>query len=71
MKITKPSRTTAASGFACLLLFLNSSALADQLWAQRYAGSGRMNRATAVAVDSAGNVAVTGFSDNTTDDPNY
>jgi len=57
-------------GFACALALNTTIALADQIWEQRYHGPGRLNRATAVAVDNAGNVAVTGFSDNTSDDPN-
>src|SRR5438094_536936 len=72
MNLTKKSLTIATSGLALALLFggLSSTTLADQVWFQRYSGAGRMNRATAVAADSAGNVAVTGFSDNATDDPN-
>src|SRR5215467_10524988 len=63
--------TSALSfGFGCTLALLPTTAPADELWVRRFDGPGRLNRATAVAVDSAGNVAVTGFSDNTTDDPN-
>jgi len=56
---------------ASAAVMFNSPAHADQIWEQRYDGPGHgVDRATALAVDSAGNAVVTGYSDNATDDPN-
>src|SRR5438094_10653192 len=69
MKPPQSFLTTALTPILALTVGIVNSP-ADQIWVQRFDGPGRLNRATAVAVDNAGNVAVTGFSDNTTDDPN-
>ena len=71
MKTILTSASALSVGFACALALSTATALAEQLWEKRYDGPGLgVDRATAVAVDGAGNVAVTGFSENATDDPN-
>src|SRR5688572_25942779 len=75
MKTILAPTSVLSLGFGCALTFSPMVAPADTIWEKRYdgpAGTTGLDRATAVAVDSAGNVAVTGFSDNATDDPdNY
>src|SRR5437588_8016523 len=73
MKTTIPATSAVSFGFVCALALNTTIAFADQIWEQRYDGPGHGNdHDRAVAVDSAGNVAVTGYSDNAADDPgNY
>jgi len=66
MKTALTSTSALGLSFACALALIPGITLADQIWEQRYDGPAHSNdMALAVAVDSAGNAAVTGKSLNT------
>jgi hypothetical protein len=72
MKNLFPSRLAFRLSFAFALALSSTSALANQLWEQRYNGPGNGNDAAyAVAVDSFGDVAVTGKSLNANGDYDF
>jgi len=61
-----------SAGLAGTLLLMTQTTRADQVWLQRYDGPGHSNDvANAVTVDGAGNVAVTGGSQNANGDYDY
>src|SRR5438132_1941524 len=65
MRITRTflAIATVAFSYTWLLVLSNLPVLADQIWAQRYDSPDHGDDiATAIAVDSAGNVVVTGHS---------
>ncbi|HXJ61608.1 MAG TPA: hypothetical protein VNU68_33620, partial [Verrucomicrobiae bacterium] len=72
MKTSLLSTSALSLGFACALAVIPTTAPADQIWEQRYNGPANSNdMALAVAVDTAGNVVVTGKSLNASGDYDF